>query len=234
MSTDFASRLCWYVGEKYLRDLKGKEEFSPRVLASVEALADFLVSEVRNMERGSDAAKKEAKEAVPNDRVKDAASLARELRWRVRLAGDLNSDDEHSRRKLRHELPNGNKRKRDDGDDARPLFKNFQPKAWQLVSEQETDIETQTLKMSKPADGEQLGAEWLAWGEEVQGTDGEDVDVERRKDVSIKVRRTAGGIERQRIERVWETWSWKEGTDEGPPPAPGPMEVDMNGKEEES
>ena len=73
-------RLCWYAAEKYLRDLKGKEEFPPRVLEGIEALADFLVSEARTMERGSDSAKRQAKEDVPGDRIKDAPALARELR----------------------------------------------------------------------------------------------------------------------------------------------------------
>ena len=55
-------RLCWYAAEKYLRDLKAKEEFSPRVLEGVEALADFLVADSRTMERGNEQAKKAAKE----------------------------------------------------------------------------------------------------------------------------------------------------------------------------
>ena len=46
------------------------------------------------MERGNDHAKREAREQVPNDRVKDAPALARELRWRVRLARGESSDDE--------------------------------------------------------------------------------------------------------------------------------------------
>ena len=87
-------RLCWYAGEKYLRDLKAKEEFPPRVLDSVEVLAEFLVSEARTMERGTDQTKKEAKDQVPGDRIKDAGAMARELRWRVRLAGGYESDDD--------------------------------------------------------------------------------------------------------------------------------------------
>lgn len=48
------SRLCWYVGEKYLRGLKSREEYPSRVLQSLEALAEFLVLEARVLERGSD------------------------------------------------------------------------------------------------------------------------------------------------------------------------------------
>ena len=32
------TKLCWYAAEKYLRDLKAREEFQPRVLESIEAL----------------------------------------------------------------------------------------------------------------------------------------------------------------------------------------------------
>ena len=93
------NRLCWYAGEKYLRDLKAKEEFSQRILDSVEVLAEFLVAEARVMEKGTDHAKREAKEQVPGDRVKDAPAMARELRWRVRLAGGYESDDDARVRK---------------------------------------------------------------------------------------------------------------------------------------
>ena len=65
-----------------------------RVLHGLVALADFLVSEARLIERGSDPLRKEAKEQVPGDKIKDPAALARELRWRVRLAAGLASDTE--------------------------------------------------------------------------------------------------------------------------------------------
>ena len=64
------------------------------MLDSVEALADFLVAEARTIERGTEQAKRVAKEEVPGDRVKDAPALARELRWRVRAANGWGSEDE--------------------------------------------------------------------------------------------------------------------------------------------
>src|ERR1700730_14607994 len=76
-------RLCWYVGEKYLRDRRAKEDFPSRILESIEVLADFLVSEVRTMERGLESVRRDVRDQVPNDKVKDAPAVARELRWRV-------------------------------------------------------------------------------------------------------------------------------------------------------
>ena len=97
-------RLCWYVGERYLKDLKAKEEFSPRILESIESLAQFLVNEARLMERPVDSSsKREAKDMVPADKVKDPCALARELRWRVRLAAGAGSGDE-GRGKIKYNL----------------------------------------------------------------------------------------------------------------------------------
>ena len=96
MSSDFEShnfrRLCWYVGEKYLRDLRSREDFTPRVLESIEALSEFLVSEARAMERSPESVKRDIRDQVPGDKVKDAPALARELRWRVRLAEGYTRD----------------------------------------------------------------------------------------------------------------------------------------------
>lgn len=88
-------RLCWYVAEKTLKDLKGKEEFPPRVLNGMDALARFLIKESRIMERSSssETARKDSKEQVPAT-IKDPTALAREFRWRVRLAAGHDSDDE--------------------------------------------------------------------------------------------------------------------------------------------
>lgn len=179
----------------------------------MEALADFLILEVRNIERGSESAKREAREQVPSDRVKDAPGLARELRWRVRLAAGYNSDDEGSgRRRVKHENGVAHKRKREDHeheDDSRPLFRNFHPKAWDAVLEQDVGTETHAIKVAKsllePAET------WMDWSHGPQETsDGEGVEVRRRTDVVTKYRRVAGGVQRQRIERVWEEWSWRE------------------------
>ena len=76
------------------------------MLSSLEALARYLISEARLIEHSSDARsqgstkpadaarRRDAKEAVPTDRVKDAPALARELRWRVRVAVHGSSDVE--------------------------------------------------------------------------------------------------------------------------------------------
>ncbi|KAL5529550.1 hypothetical protein ACEPAG_5535 [Sanghuangporus baumii] len=163
----FFTRLCWYVGEASLRALKAREEFSPRVLSSLEALARFLVSEARLIEhsdgrsvgntKAADATRrKEAKEAVPSDRVKDAPALARELRWRVRLAYHGSSDAEDDGG-VEGSVRAGVKRKRKAGVGAHaesgspsenghnhyepspePRFRNFEPKRWDAYNVQST------------------------------------------------------------------------------------------------
>jgi len=51
----------------------------------------------RTIEKGTEAAKREAKEQVPFDKIKDPASMARELRWRVRAAAGVDSGVELER-----------------------------------------------------------------------------------------------------------------------------------------
>ncbi|CAL1703876.1 unnamed protein product [Somion occarium] len=241
----FFSRLCWYTGEKYLRDLKAKEEFSPRVLESVEALAEFLVSEARAIERGTEQARREAKEQVPSDRVKDPAAMARELRWRVKFATGYTSDDESSHRRkgkttaISSVASVGEKRKRsvDEDEEKHLLFKNFKPRIWDKVTVLPTEEESRTLKRKKMDDSEGLDV-WAA------GTDLEDdpdadegVTVKRRKNMVVKVRRTAKGLERQRIERITEDWVWDEPKQPVPsisphasPSSTPPPSVNLNGK----
>lgn len=215
-------RLCWYAGEKYLRDLKAKEEFQPRVLESVEALADFLVSETRTMERGTDSAKRQAKEEVPGDRIKDAPALARELRWRVRHAGGYMSDDDsrHGRRArsaANGEITNGvgNKRKRiamESSEDSIDLFRNFKRPSWDRVEERPTEQESKMVKARRPdPKSREWVREWVGGDESVEVADGGEAQVARKRDVIVKVRKTAKGLERQRVERVLEEWVWTEG-----------------------
>ncbi|KAI0637306.1 hypothetical protein C8Q77DRAFT_1155150 [Trametes polyzona] len=215
----FFVKLCWYAGEKYLRDLKAKEEFPPRVLESVEALADFLVSEARTMERGAEPAKRQAKEEVPGDRIKDAPALARELRWRVRLAAGYSSDDEgRSHRKAKSAANGdaangvGNKRKRiatEGSEDSMELFRNFKRPSWDRVEELPTERVSKVAKARRP---DTKSRDWAqAW---VSGDGGMDVDdgaearVDVKRDVIVKVRKTTKGLERQRVERVLEEWTW--------------------------
>ena len=221
-------RLCWYVADKYLRDIKSKEEFSPRVLESLEGLCSYLVSEVRAMERGSEAAKRDAKEHVPTDRIKDAPALARELRWRVRLAAGTTSDDEDHGRPAKKALTNGNvnmnggvKRKRSpfevpasESPLERVQFRNFQPKGWDVVENLPKEEETATVPAVYP---EEVGWQqrWIQWDDEAVGGDaGRQALVERQREVTIKARKVDGGLERQRIERIFEKWAWSGVSDE--------------------
>ncbi len=70
-----------------------KKNFHHESLASIFALANFLVGEARLMERsagrgaGAEAAKKEAREQVPGEKVRDASALARG----AAMAGKLSS-----------------------------------------------------------------------------------------------------------------------------------------------
>ncbi|EPQ58517.1 jumonji protein [Gloeophyllum trabeum ATCC 11539] len=202
----FFAKLCWYAGEKYLRDLKAREEFSPRVLESVEALADFLVSEARTMERGTEQAKREAKEQVPGDRVKDASALARELRWRVQQARGHLSDDEDS---------GGSARKRkhgemDSADDGTPMFKHFKPRSWDRVLAQPKETLQKVIKGRKPPDEDTWNSDWIDHlSDSAMDTgEGDELELRRRRDVVIKFRRTEKGLERHRVERVVEEWEW--------------------------
>jgi hypothetical protein len=132
-------------------------------------LANFLVSEVRNIESNSSSAAagtgtkkgvsgstaRESKEAIPSDKIRDAPALARELRWRVRLALGGDSGDEGSKShpkqaassKIATSSSQGVKRKRPSpaGDDSETVngdaqgsgppqqmqkFRHFKPRAW--------------------------------------------------------------------------------------------------------
>jgi hypothetical protein len=210
-------RLCWYVGEKYLRDLRAKEDFPSRILESIEVLADFLVSEVRTMERGLESVRRDVRDQVPNDKVKDAPAVARELRWRVRLAQGYTSDGDQSgplstREPMIKEV--GRKRKRDlefspiaRGD---PRFRNFQPKIWEASAEEQEEG-VRHLTLQSPQDIGSLVEDWTDWKEEPmrsQMVNGNKVEVGRRRQVIVKTRRTLHGFERQRVERIVESWSW--------------------------
>lgn len=204
-------RLCWYTGEKYLRDLKNRDEFSPRILESVDALAEFLVSEARILERGTDHAKREAKEQIPHDRVKDPSAVARELRWRVRMAAGHLSEDEDSGVYKKGGL--GAKRKRGTsngpGDDT-VKFRNFKPRPWDRVVEAPAEAEKRTAKAEKPSPDGSWKDKWTTWKEDAMDveSDGDAVSVNQRRDIVIKIRKTAKGLERQRVERVVEEWVW--------------------------
>lgn len=205
------NKLCWYVGDKFLRDLKSSISmtFPPRVLASMLALAEFLVSEARILERGSEQAKKEVKDQIPSERIKDGPAMARELRWRLKSAAGYFSDDDRPQGNRKGGL-NGNKRKRLDSGSSEVnsrRFRNFMPKSWERVVEQATENETVRMKMKVPESGEDLKEEWGEWDKDGD-EDGDEAEVRRQREIIVKVRRTLKGMERQRIERVVEEWLW--------------------------
>ncbi|KAJ3517785.1 hypothetical protein NLJ89_g275 [Agrocybe chaxingu] len=209
------TKLCWYVGDKYLRDFKSGSglTLSQRVLNGVLALSEFLVSEARILETGSEQAKKEAKEQIPSDRVKDASSVARELRWRVKQALGYDSEDEGSgpngKSRGSTAAVAGSKRRRVDGHEETPHFKNFKPKPWDAMAVAKEDEKEDVVKVPQPGDGEEWTQRWT--GESmVPMADGPDATVKTRREIVVKVRRTMRGIERQRIERTVEDWTWDE------------------------
>ncbi|KAJ7734938.1 jumonji superfamily protein [Mycena maculata] len=204
------SKLCWYVGDKYLRDLKtpAGASYPPRVLTSLLALAEFLVSEIRILERGSDQAKKEVRDQIPSDRVKDPAAVARELRWRVRLAVGNASDDEGSSAVKTNGV--GIKRKRTAEEEERPRFKNFKPRQWDNVIEDAQEGEARIINAPKPSDNDETWKErWVEWTNgAVDGDSAGEVEVKSRTETIVRIRRTGEGLERQRVERVVESWEW--------------------------
>ncbi|KAJ7490053.1 jumonji superfamily protein [Mycena galericulata] len=205
------SKLCWYVADKYLRDMKtpAGASYPPRVLTSLLALAEFLVAEVRILERGSDQAKKEVREQIPADRVKDPAIVARELRWRVRLAAGNASDDEGSSAIKTNGL--GIKRKRTAEEEERPRFKNFKPRRWDNVVENSEEGEARVVKASKPSEDDDAWKErWVNWTSAAVEPEATEVQVKSRTETIVRIRRTGEGLERQRVERIVESWEWQQ------------------------
>ncbi|EJD02232.1 Clavaminate synthase-like protein [Fomitiporia mediterranea MF3/22] len=259
----FFTRLCWYVAEASLRSLKAREDFSPRVLSSLEALARFLINEVHLIEQSDSrsssssgvaavaapstdgARRKEAKEAVPGDRVKDACALARELRWRVRIAvhGSSDAEDEGTE----HSVRTGTKRRRKGGagggsvelsssenghSEADARLRNFEPKRWDAYDIQASSVKERvrrpipegnerppTLPIGEPDGRGEWAQAWLKFDKDISTIVKEekemDVDVENvqpevttKHEVMVRVRRTARGLERQRVERTVEMWDW--------------------------
>jgi hypothetical protein len=174
------------------------------------------------MERGTDQVKREARDQIPAERVKDAGAVARELRWRVRLAAGHYSDDESSASNAATATNGqalngvGNKRKRIDWENAvggKPRFRNFKPKVWDRIAEEVAESDTRVLKVRRPENGDHWEERWMDWRSELVDEDGDEtVDVNRRHEILVKTRRTANGVERQRIERVVEEWVWSEGS----------------------
>jgi len=180
----YVCRLCWYVADKMVRDIKAKEEFPSRVLSGLEALATFLINEVRIMERktSTEAARKDSKDQVPNT-IRDPGALAREFRWRVRLASDLDSGDELGTPSLRSSHATngvngygkrtsvtpgavaGVKRKRGgvsqpSSSERGPQFHGYEPRPWD-VSEIRKIQPEQTFRVPMTRPEEKDGIPWL-------------------------------------------------------------------------
>ncbi|TRM59486.1 hypothetical protein BD626DRAFT_608226, partial [Schizophyllum amplum] len=125
---------------------------------------------------------KEAKEDIPSDRVKDAPALARELRWRLRLAAGEESDDERSstphlnghshlkRKRIKSETP-----------DERPLFKNFKPKAWGKTTEEQNLVETKQVKVARPDDDGAWMERWVTWADPMEEDGAEEAQVQSKR-----------------------------------------------------
>lgn len=209
-------RLCWYVGDKYLRDLKltSGASLPPRILSGILSLADFLVSEARILETGTEQAKKEVREQIPADRIKDAPAAARELRWRAKLALGYSSDDEGTggTRKAKKSVtpPVGFKRKHVEDHDEIAYFRNFKPKPWDaVVAVKKEANQTRVSKAARPSDGDEWTSRWVTEAD-AKDEEEEEATVESCQEVVVKVRRTVKGLERQRIERTIEDWTWAE------------------------
>jgi F-box/leucine-rich repeat protein 10/11 len=223
--------------------LKAREDFPSRVLDSLAALADFLVAESRIIEARpgpgapTEAARKESKDAVPVDKVKDAPALARELRWRVRNARDLTSGDEGTSKRAKSggsaSSTNGVKRKRESADvgeqweteNGRQIFRHWQRKRWEKEESLPKKSETKIHRRKRPALTNGEGGELQPWLKDAVDLDDEmDLDpegahdeavVETTTEVIVKVRRVQQDpskevLERQRVERRVEVYKWSD------------------------
>jgi F-box/leucine-rich repeat protein 10/11 len=184
----------------------GRVHFPHRVITSIVVLAEYLVAEARLLESGSEHSKKDAREQIPHERIKDAPAMARELLWRARLVIYGSASDEESSSGLV-----GGKRKRSiesQEPDDNPLFKNFKPKKWDSRTEKVLEKQNRVMSISKPGD-EQWEEKWSEWRDLVDEGDEDVAQVTHFRDVLIRVRKTARGLERQRIERIVEELTWE-------------------------
>ena len=161
------------------------------------------------IEKGTEAAKREAKEQVPFEKIKDPASMARELRWRVRAAAGVDSGDEledETGAAVKEEAADGamevesvtpvgsalgKKRRRQD---AKPIFRNWQPPEWEKVETVPTRETQADFSVEEDAEG------WMKG----EGLAGQVKRTLRVNEVS-KIRRLGNGtIERYRVVRTVE------------------------------
>lgn len=177
------------------------------------------MTEVHAIERGDEQRKKEARDQVPGDRIRDAPALARELRWRLRMAANGTSDSEGSDADITDDRRSGVKRKRGSTiskvkedhniDEHSSRFKNFVPKKWDAYNVSSVAQGKSKHKIIGSTEGAEWTKPWMEWVEEQEKMDvdqGAGADVDRKYEVLVRVRKTANGIERQKIERTVEIW----------------------------
>jgi len=225
-------RLCWYVGEKVLQQLKAKEEFPIRVLESMLSLSQFLVSEVRTTEKKG-STNRESREAIPGDKIKDAPALARELRWRVRIALGGESGDEHRSRQKPAAVTNGanNKRKRPlpedeevNGGAEAQRFRHFKPRTWDA----ERRLPTSHGVLERQVGKDVPESFWLDWTEAPDESDSapfEGVTAAKARcttDTLVRLHRFkrdgVNFVERHKSVQTREVWELPAGDGVGPDP----------------
>lgn len=164
------------------------------------------------MEKGSDVSKREAKEQVPSDRIKEPPTVAREFRWRVKqLLGEDSADEAVSIKRVNGTV-NGAKRKRGpEGEEEFVRFRHFAPRTWaESVTKKGTNSKRTTVARRPDDQDTSWAGKWADW--DGVGTTDEHGESEAvvgvQSDVVIKIRRTERGLERQRIERTIERWDW--------------------------
>jgi len=174
------------------------------------ALAEFLVSESRILERGPDAAKKEVREQIPVERVKDGPACAREVRWRLRLATGAASDDEDVKKvEKANGHVNGVKRRKVESEGSEERFRNFKPRIWDREQTKEENLGMETVQVAHPGAGEAWSDAWVDGEDQTMGSvEDPEAHVSRQRTVVVKVRKTEQGLERQRIQRTVEQWQW--------------------------
>jgi F-box/leucine-rich repeat protein 10/11 len=85
-------------------------------------------------------------------------------------------------------------------------FRNFKPRVWDRIEERVEDAVAESRTGVRPGGDEGWSDVWVGTDEETEG--GEEAQVGKQRTVVVKVRRSGHGVERQRIERVVEKWTW--------------------------
>lgn len=164
------------------------------------------------LEKGSEYGRKETRDQIPSERIKDAPAMARELLWRTRLLLHGSASDEEA---VDNDFGNFRvgKRKRSaesPGIDDSSSFKNFKPKKWDSSTEKVIEKELRTVRLSRPEEEDEKWKErWSEWRTLEDDGDAQVAQVTHFRDVLIRVRKTSRGLERQRIERTMEELVWE-------------------------